>query len=40
MRMVTICQSCNYSRADIKYDIRYNGYRATCQICGGNWPES
>jgi len=35
-----VCHSCNKDSAIIFWDQRYNGYRARCVMCGGNWAES
>lgn len=33
------CPDCP-TEASVYWDIRYNGYRGTCEVCETNWPES
>lgn len=35
-----ICNGCEKKSALLIWDDRYSGYRATCLLCDGNWPES
>lgn len=34
------CLSCDSLDCDLYYDVKYKGMRATCKLCGANWPES
>lgn len=36
---MTTCIECN-KETKVYWDIRYNGYRASCDDCGINWSES
>ena len=34
------CPICDTDSATLFFDERYGGFRGTCMLCGGNFPES
>jgi len=37
---IITCESCDSESAVFHWEARYDGYRGTCMVCKGDWPES